>query len=102
MHPFQKKENAPDFSNPVVRQAFVDDTQSDKSLLQKELDTNREEQNLLTHRMQLMKTFINDLPSWDPQYSMLLYQVQMDQIEYDELKIRETLLIQKLSDFPNK
>ena len=98
MQPFPKKENAPDFSNPAVQQAFVQNTQTSKSLMQKELDTNQAEQVLLNKRIELMKSFVNDLPSSDPQYSMLLTQIQMDQLELDELKVRSTLLIQNLSD----
>jgi hypothetical protein len=98
MQPFPKKENAPDFSKPEIQQAFVQSAQDSKSLMQKELDVNREEQVLLKQRISLMKTFVNDIPSSDPQYSMLLLQVQMDQIEMDELKNREILLIQQLSD----
>lgn len=92
------RENVPDFSKPEVRQAFVQNTQDGKSLLQKELNTNQEEQILLQQRIELMKTFINDIPSSDPEYSMLIAQVQMDQIELDELKTRATLLSQKLSN----
>lgn len=97
MQPFPKKENAPDFSNPAVQQTFVQDTQDVKNLMQKELDVNQAEQVLLKQRILLMKTFVNDIPSSDPQYSMLLLQVQMDQIEMDELKNRELILIEKLS-----
>ncbi|HSX10795.1 MAG TPA: hypothetical protein VLF94_03650 [Chlamydiales bacterium] len=97
MQQFPKKEGAPDFSNPAAQQAFVQDTQTSKSLLQKELDTNHAEQNLLNRRIQLMKSLINDLPSSDPQYTTLLTQVQMDQVELDELKVRATLLSQTLS-----
>ncbi len=97
MQPFQKKENAPDFSNPLVQQAFIQDTHNSKDLIQKELDVNQAEQILLKKRILLMKDFINDLPSSDPQYSMLVIQVQMDQVEIDELKNREHLLTQKLS-----
>jgi hypothetical protein len=98
MQPFQKKENAPDFSKAEVRQAFVQDTSDSKALMQKELDVNQAEQVLLKQRIAIMKSFVNDIPSSDPQYSMMLLQVQMDQIEMDELKNREILLIQQLSD----
>lgn len=97
MQPFPKKET-PDFSKAEVQQAFVQDTRDGKSLMQKELDVNQQEQILLAKRIQMMKSFINDLPSSDPQYSMLLTQIHMDQVEIDELKIRETLLIQRLSE----
>lgn len=97
MQPFQKNE-ALDFSKESVQQAFVQDAQSGKALLQKELNVNQAEQGLLSKRIRMMKSFINDLPSSDPQYSMMVAQVQMDQIEIDELKIRETILTQKLSE----
>lgn len=98
MQPILPKKNAPNFSDPAVQQAFVQDTQGSKELLQKELDVNREEQNLLHQRLDLMKSFINDIPSSDPQYSMLVAQVGMDQIELDELKIKEMHLIQKIEN----
>lgn len=97
MHPFSKKENVPNFSDPARVQSYLQETQDSKALLQKELDVNQAEQTLLSKRIDLMKSFINELPSTDPQYSMLIAQVQMDQVELDELKIRETLLTQKLS-----
>ncbi len=96
MHPFQKKE-PPDFSNPERQRAFVQETHDSKALMQKELDVNQAERVLLEKRIRLMQSFINDLPSSDPQYSMLAAQVKMDKLELDELKIRENLLIQKLS-----
>lgn len=97
MQPFPKKET-PDFSKAEVQQAFVQETHDGKSLMQKELDVNQQEQILLAKRIQMMKSFINDLPSSDPQYSMLLTQIHMDQVEIDELKVRETLLHQRLSE----
>lgn len=96
MDPFLNKENAPDFSLPAVRQEFVQNTHDAKSLLQKELDVNLAEQNLLKQRILLMNDFVNDLPSSDPQYSMLRIQVKMDQVELDELKVREGTLIQQI------
>lgn len=81
---------------PEEQQAFVH-SENSKVLLQKELDVNQAEQTLLRERMRTMKPLINDLPSSDPQYSPLVLQLQMDQIELDELKVRESILIQKLS-----
>lgn len=98
MQQFPKKDVAPDFSNPAVQQAFVQDAGDSKALQQKELSVNQAEQVLLVQRIELMKTFINDLPSSDPQYSMLAIQVQMDQIELDELKTRADFLSQHLSE----
>ncbi len=97
MQPFlPKKESAPNFSKPEIQQAFVQDIHDSKSLLQKELTVNQAEQVLLQQRIRMMKEFINDLPASDPQYSMLAAQVQMDQIEMDELKRRESSIIEKL------
>ncbi len=98
MDPFPKKEITPNFSNPSIQQSFVQDTHDSKTLMQKELDVNQTEQILLQKRVQMMKEFINDLPASDPQYSMMIAQLQMDQIEMDELKTREAFLVQKLSE----
>ncbi len=91
-----KRENAPDFSNPAIQKQFIQDIQDGKSLMQKELNLNQGEQNLLQQRISMMEGFVNELPASDPQYSLLLAQIKMDQIEMDELKVRETLIIQKL------
>ncbi len=98
MQPFIKKESDPNYSNPAIQQSYVQDTHTSKTLMQKELDVNQTEQVLLQKRVQMMNEFINDLPASDPQYSMMRAQLQMDQIEMDELKTRESLLIQKLSE----
>ncbi len=97
MQPFPKKEETPDFSHPATQQAFVQEAHDFRLLTQKELEVNQAEQVLLHQRIEIMKEFVNDLPSTDPQYSMLLAQIQMDQIELDELKIRSAFLLQKLS-----
>jgi hypothetical protein len=98
MQPLPRKENAPNFADPLIRQAYAQDTHSSKELMQKELDVNQAEQILLKKRIELMKSFVNDLPASDPQYSMMLIQVQMDLVEMDELKTRATLLTQKLTE----
>lgn len=97
MQPFPKKENAPDLTDGAGRKAYVHETQDSRDLLQKELDVNRAEQNLLNKRIEMMNKFINDLPSSDPQYSMMRRQVEMDQVEIDELKVRAAILMEKLS-----
>lgn len=102
MEPFPKKENAPNYSNPVVQQAFIQDAQDSKTLMQKELEVNQAEQNLLSKRLLMMKEFLNELPSSDPQYSMLALQIKMDQVELDEIKIRETLTIQRIEELKQK
>lgn len=91
-----KKESAPNFANPEVRLSFVQEAHDQLSLLHKELDVNRAQQALLSARIRLMNEFVNDLPSFDPQYSMVRSQVQMDQVERDELKRREEFIEQQL------
>lgn len=80
------------------KEPYLENIQSSKELLQKELDTNRAEQNLLKKRMDLMNEFVNTIPSFDPQYSSTLYQIDMDQVEIDELRFRESLIIDKLTE----
>ena len=91
-----KTESSPDFSKPQNQQAFVQDAQDAVSLLQKEITVNQAEQNLLDQRIRLMKEFVKDLPASDPQYSMILTQIQMDQIEVDELKRRERSIAEQI------
>ncbi len=94
---FPNKENTPDLSKEAAQKSYVENTSDSKSLMQKELDVNRAAQQLLKKRISMMKSLINELPSSDPQYSMLLTQIQMDQIEMDEFKVQEARLIQNLS-----
>jgi hypothetical protein len=96
--PFYKKHEAPNFGSPAVQKAYIEEIGTNRELMQKELSVNQEEQNLLGKRIQMMKEFINDLPASDPQYSMLAVQIQMDQIELDELKTRETIVSQRISE----
>lgn len=96
-----KTELSPDFSLPKNQQAFVQDANDAVSLLKKEILVNQAEQNLLGQRIRLMKEFVSDLPSSDPQYSMLLTQIQMDQIELDELKRREHSISDQIMNFSN-
>jgi hypothetical protein len=77
-------------------QAFVLGVQDGASLLRKELTVNHAEQVLLQKRVQLMREFINDLPSTDPQYSMIAGAIEMDRIELDELKVRSSSILQKM------
>ena len=97
MQHFPEKERAPDFSKKAEQKIYVHDTHSYKDLILKELDVNRGEQTLLKQRIERMSSFVNDLPSSDPQYSMIRIQVEMDKVEMDELRIRETILLENLS-----
>ena len=95
-YPF-KKESAPDFSQPKTQQAFVNQIVGQSDLLSKELDVNQAERALLKQRIDMMKSFLNELPSSDPQYGMLLTQIQMDQIEIDELRNRAESLSKEIA-----
>ena len=92
----QEDANKQFISKKNFEKAYIYDTKDEKHLLQKELTLIQTEKVLLEQRIQLMKTFINDLPSHDPQYSMILSTIQMDQIELDELATRRLSLLQKL------
>lgn len=93
-----KRPETPDFGNPNVQKAFIEEAHTSAELIQKEIEVNKTEQVLLEKRIQMMHEFSNDLPASDPQYSMLLASIQMDRIEIDELKLRETILVQKLTE----
>lgn len=95
MQQFPNKDPS-NLSNPAAAQAFVHEARDARTLMQKELTVNHAEQALLEKRILMMKDFINQLPASDPQYSMLITAIQMDQIELDELKNRELTLNQRL------
>lgn len=97
MEPPIKKASSRDFSNPKNQQAYLHETHNAFDLLHKEIDINHAEQELLTKRIQLMKNFVNDLPDFDSEYSMLRAQIQMDQVELDEIKRRESALSEQLN-----
>jgi hypothetical protein len=85
-----------DLSKTQDQLSYVHEAHNGVALLHKEMDVNRAEQVLLRDRINTIKSFINELPASDPEYSQLLTQVQMDQIELDELKRREEAIAEKL------
>ena len=93
--PFRREED-PSFLDPKTEQIFIQQTLNSKELLQKELNVTQAETALLMQRVQLMKSYLGQLPSSDPQYTLLVHQIHMDQIEIDELKVRETKIIDKI------
>ena len=96
MQPAIKKETDSNIFKPEIQQKYVHDTHNALELLHKELDINLIEQSLLSERIDMMKKFINDLPSFDSEYSTLAAQIQMDQIELDEVKQRENKITEEL------
>jgi hypothetical protein len=80
--------NHPKDGTPPLPQAWIAETQDKAELRAREREINLAEQALLRQRIQLMSDFLNDLPASDPQYSALAIQIQMDKIEYDELRNR--------------
>ena len=90
----------PLYKKPEARtqNQFVKDTASNKDLMIKEITVNRVGQNLLAKRILIMTESLNDIPSSDPQYSMMVGQIQMDKIELDELKVREKKLLQTIEN----
>lgn len=91
-----KKIDTPDFSRPDVQKAFIDEAHTSADLIRKEIEVNLAEQGLLKKRIEMMRSFVNDLPASDPQYSMLLSQIQADEVEIIELSLREKELASRL------
>ena len=92
----QENPKKSDLARKAFEQAYIYDTKDERHLLQKELVLIQTEQTLLEQRIQLMKSFASDLPTYDPQYSMLLTTIKMDQIELDELASRKLSLLHKI------
>jgi hypothetical protein len=98
MEPLLNKISERDLLKPENQKAYVLETHNAFDLLQKEVDINHAEQELLSKRIQMMKNFVNDLPSCDSEYSMMMAQIQMDLIELDEIKRREEAISKQLHE----
>jgi len=92
----QENQGKRDLARKAFEKAYVHDIQDERHLLQKELLLIQMEQTLLDQRIETMKSFINDLPAYDPQYSMILTTIKMDQIELDELAARKLTILSKM------
>jgi len=91
------KQDSSPLSSPEEQRAFVQDATDAIGLLRKEIMVNKAEQGLLGQRIRLMKDYVNDFSAAkDPHYSMLMAQIQMDQIELDELKRREVSIVEQI------
>ena len=94
----QESHGKKDFAAKAFEQAYVYDIKDEKDLLQKELVLIQMEQTLLDQRIQTMRSFVSDLPTYDPQYSMILTTIKMDQIELDELTARKLSILHKMEE----
>jgi len=70
----------------------LDEKSRQINLLQEEIEINLQEQVLVNKRINLIKDTFKELPNTDPEYAILLTQLEMDQIQLDELKFRENAL----------
>lgn len=93
-----KKKEPKDFSNPGTQKAYIEEARSGAELIRKEMIVNQTEQVLLAKRIQMLREFLNDLPASDPQYNMCILTAEMDEIELNELKLREMILEQRLDE----
>ena len=78
----------------------LDENSRKIDLLKQEIDVNIQEQILVNKRINLIKETFNEIPNTDPEYAILLTQLEMDQIQLDELKFRENALNSRLQDLP--
>lgn len=96
MRPLYKKDTPPDLTKSQDQENYILEAHNSAALLQKEMDVNLAEQELLRQRIQMMSGLINDLSEKDPKYFFLTTQTKMDQIELDELKNREAIIFDRL------
>lgn len=76
----------------------LDEKSKQIDLLKQEIDVNMQEQVLVNKRITLIKDTFKTIPNTDPEYAILLTQLEMDQIQLDELKYRENSLKSSLRD----
>lgn len=88
----------PQSNNKSFERSFVHDITTEEALIQKELLLIDSEESLLKQRIQVMKDFIKELPSKDPQYGMMEVAIDMDLIELDEYAAKRLLLLDRLDN----
>ena len=71
-----------------------------KLLIKQELDVNLQQQNIVNQSIKTIKEFFQNIPNTDPDYAILLTQMEMDQIHLDELKKREDELVNFIKNSP--
>ncbi len=77
----------------------LEDKSKKIDLLRQEIEVNLQEQILVNKRINLIKETFKNISNTDPDYAVLLTQLEMDQIQLDELKSRENILKSKLQKY---
>jgi hypothetical protein len=57
-------------------------------ILRKDLEVNTEEQVIINKKLMILQDTINETANTDPSYALIQTQINMNQIELDEIKIR--------------
>ena len=68
-------------------------------LLKQELDVNLQEQVIISKKINLIKDLFQKISTTNPQYSILVQQLEMNQIELDEFKYREDEIKSKIKSY---
>jgi len=77
----------------------LDQNQRDVALLKEELEVNLQEQILVNKRITTIKDSFKEIPNTDPEYALLLTQLEMDKIELDELFYRADQIKLKIKEY---
>ncbi len=65
-------------------------------ILKQELDVNAQEQVLIKQRISTIEDYLKSVENSDPQYALMLSQIEMDKIFLDELIQKQEDLVSKL------
>lgn len=69
-----------------------------KDRLKFDLNLLLEEQNIVNKRIKITKETLEEIPSTDPQYSILKDQIDIDRINLDELQKKVVVLEKKIKE----